>query len=149
VSDDRHHSVELEPRRHNSHSMKLPMSRVGQLVSNESGTVYLEHVRWCSSFLCKLRGLMFRHSLKPGEGLLMVEPSPSRAATAIHMFFMAFSIATIWMDDEFRVVDKVLAKPWRPAYVPAKAARYTLEAAPSLLDQIEVGDQLAFRDRWC
>jgi uncharacterized membrane protein (UPF0127 family) len=62
------------------------------------------------------------------------------------MFFMAFSIATIWMDDRFRVVDKVLAKPWRPMYVPARPARYTLEAAPAILDQIEIGDQLAFKD---
>ena len=123
------------------------MSRVGQLVNTQTGTITLEHVRWCSSFLCKLRGLMFRRRLEPGEGLLLVEPAPGRVSTSIHMFFMAFSIATIWMDSQFRVVDKVLAKPWRPMYFPAKPAKYTLEADPALLDQVQVGDQLEFRDR--
>lgn len=123
------------------------MPKEGQLVDNQTGVVYLEHVRWCSSYLCKLRGLMFRRRLGPGEGLLMVEPMASRMATAIHMFFMAFAIATIWLDGEFRVVDKVLAKPWRPMYMPAKAARYTLEADPELLNHIQIGDQLAFKDR--
>ena len=122
------------------------MSRVGQLINTQSGAVTLEHVRWCSSFLCKLRGLMFRRSLGDGEGLLMVEPAAGRLSTSIHMFFMAFSIATIWLDREMTVVDKVLAKPWRPFYMSAKAAKYTLEAAPEVLDRVEIGDQLTFKD---
>lgn len=122
------------------------MSRVGQLINIQSGAVILEHVRWCSSFLCKLRGLMFRRALGAGEGLLMVEPVSGRMSTSIHMFFMAFSISTVWLDSQLTVVDKVLAKPWRPFYMSSKAARYTLEAAPDLLARIEIGDQLAFKD---
>jgi len=122
------------------------MSRVGQLINSQTGAVALEHVHWCSSFFCKLRGLMFRRTLGPGEGLLMVEPAAGRVTTSIHMFFMAFSIATVWMDSQFTVVDKVLAKPWRPFYMPARAACYTLEAAPDLLERVEIGDRLAFKD---
>lgn len=77
----------------------------------------------------------------------MIEPSPSRVGPSIHMLFMAFPIAAIWMDEEFRVVDKVLARPWRLVYVPAKPAKYTLEASPILLDQLELGDQLVFKER--
>jgi uncharacterized membrane protein (UPF0127 family) len=60
------------------------------------------------------------------------------------MMFMAFPIATIWLDESFAVVDKVLAKPWALAYVPSRSAKYTLEAAPELLDRVAVGDTLAF-----
>jgi uncharacterized protein len=120
------------------------MAKVGRLVNSENGTVLLDKAVWCSSFFCKLRGLMFRSHLEPGEGLLMVEPWASRSGTSIHMLFMGFPIATIWMDETFSVVDKVLAKPWALAYVPSRPAKYTLEAAPELLNRVAVGDTLAF-----
>jgi uncharacterized protein len=120
------------------------MAKIGRLVNAADGYVLLDKAVWCSSFFCKLRGLMFRSHLEPGEGLLMVEPWASRAGPSIHMLFMAFPIATIWMDESFAVVDKVLAKPWALAYVPSRAAKYTLEAAPELLDRVAVGDTLAF-----
>ncbi len=120
------------------------MAMTGHLRHLKSQQILLDRVKWCSSFGCKLLGLMFRRRLGPGEGLLMVEPRASRVATSIHMLFMGFPIATIWLDGDFKVVDKVLAKPWRLVYVPARAAVYTLETAPAVLDQVEVGDQLAF-----
>ncbi len=101
-------------------------------------------VRWCASFGCKLRGLMFRRALEPGEGLLLVESGESRAGTSIHMLFMAFPIAAVWLDANLRVVDKRLAKPWRLAYLPAAPARYILETSPDRLDLFEIGDELAF-----
>jgi hypothetical protein len=86
---------------------------------------------------------MFRLKLSPEEGLLMVEPYASRLNTAIHMFFMFFPIATIWLDDNFCVVDMVLARPWF-VYVPRKPARYTLETHPSLLENIQIGERLSY-----
>lgn len=122
------------------------MLRVGRLIHTSSGTVLLNQVRWCQSFLCKLCGLMFRCSLEPGEGLLMAETLASRPGTAIHMLFMFFPIAVMWLDDGFRVVDAVYAKPWRLLYMPVRAARYTLEAHPNLLKQITIGDLLRFEE---
>ena len=120
------------------------MARVGRLINTSTGITLLSHVRWCDSFLCKLRGLMFRSHLEDGEGLLMVEPRASRSGASIHMLFMSFSIATIWLDDSMCIVDTVLAKPWRPAYVPAKPAKYTLEASSELLNKVSVGEKLTF-----
>lgn len=88
---------------------------------------------------------MFRRALGQGEGLLLVERRASRSATSIHMFFVPFPIAVIWLDGDFRVVDKVLARPWRPFYAPREAAQYTLEATPELLDEVSEGDVLEFR----
>jgi uncharacterized membrane protein (UPF0127 family) len=63
------------------------------------------------------------------------------------MLFMFFSIAAVWMDNEGRVVDAKLAKPWRPMYVPAKPARYMIEARPVVLDRVKVGDRLVFDEK--
>lgn len=120
------------------------MAKIGWLVRRSDSRVLLTHVRWCNTFICKLRGLMFRRTLARGEGLLLVEGRASRAGAAIHMLFMAFPIAVCWLDEGFCVVDKAYARPWRPLYAPSKPARYTLEAAPDLLEHVEIGDVLVF-----
>lgn len=109
--------------------------------------VVLERVKWCQSFWCHFRGLMLRRSLRENEGLLFVYRRESIAETTIHMLFMFFSIAAIWMDSEGIVVDAKLARPWRPVYAPAKPARYMIEARPIVLDRVKVGDRLRFDER--
>ena len=85
---------------------------------------------------------MFRRAIGAHEGLLMVQPRTDRMDAAIHMFFMRFDIAVIWADSELRVVDVQLARRWRPAYVPARAAKYVLEIHPDRLKDYSIGDQL-------
>jgi uncharacterized membrane protein (UPF0127 family) len=83
-------------------------------------------------------------SLENEEGLLFVTSSESIVNTTIHMLFMFMEIGVVWLDSSGRVVDKKLAKPWRLAYPPAKAAQYYVEANPSLLERVEIGDVLQF-----
>jgi uncharacterized protein len=97
---------------------------------------------YCSSFLCRLRGLMFRKSLGQHEGILLVQPKLDRLDSAIHMLFMRFDITAVWIDNEQRVVDVKLARRWRPAYFPSKAARYVLEIHPERMNDYRIGDQL-------
>ena len=114
-------------------------------VWNETrGNRLLGHVRRCASFLCRLRGLTFRRTLGKDEGLLLVGHRASRADTAIHMFFVFFPIAAIWLDGDGRVVDAQLARPFRPLYVPRAPATDVLEGLPALLDSVQIGDQLRF-----
>lgn len=122
------------------------MIRVGRLTNRTTGQEVLTRVRWCSGFFCKLRGLMFRKALEPGEGLLMVEARASRSGTSIHMMFMNFPIATVWISDTWQVVDVVHAEPWHLMYLPARPARYTLEATPAILERVSIGDELVFEE---
>lgn len=106
----------------------------------------LARARWCTSYWCKMRGLQFRRRLPEGEGLLFDFKRESVAATSIHMFFVFFAIAAIWIDDEGIVVGAKLAKPWRPFYASDKPARYLIEALPEVLEQVQIGDKLDFDD---
>ena len=106
----------------------------------------LPSIKFCDSFLCRLRGLMFRPTLARDEGLVLVIRKDSRADSSIHMFFVPFDLAVFWIDSEMKVVDKVIAKSWHPAYFPAKAARYTLEIHPSRFNDYQVGDQVQFKN---
>lgn len=108
------------------------------------GAVLVHQARWCDSFLSKLRGLTFRRALNPDEGLILVEAKESRLATGIHMMFVFFPIAAIWINSQGTVVDARLARPFISVCVPRRPARYVLEGDPALLDQIHVGDRLEF-----
>ena len=44
------------------------------------------------------------------------------------------------------VVDKVLAKSWKPAYFPKADAKYTLEIHPNRFADYEIGDKVEFTD---
>jgi len=106
----------------------------------------LGRVRRCTSFLCRLRGLTFRQSLDDDEGLLLVGNRESRTDTAIHMFFVFFPIAAIWLNRYGEIVDAQLARPFRPLYVPRAPARDVLEGPPALLEQVRIGDTLRYEE---
>lgn len=110
----------------------------------DSGEVLVPRARWCRSFWCQLRGLMLRRTLAEDEALLFVYRRASRVEAAIHMFFVFFPIAAVWLDDEGRVIDAKLARPWQPYYAPARPARYLIEGHPRLLERVRPGDALAF-----
>lgn len=107
----------------------------------------LGRVRRCASFLCRLRGLTFRRRLGKDEGLLLVGSRESRANTAIHMAFVFFPIAALWLDRNGQVVDARLARPFRPFYAPRAPARDVLEGPPEILERVRIGDRLLFGER--
>ncbi len=115
------------------------------LVENETrGLMLARRVRRADSFLTRLRGLTFRRGLGKDEGLLLVGHRESRADAAIHMFFVFFPIGVVWLDRENRVVDKVVACPFRPFYAPRGPAIGVLECRPDVLERVEIGDKIRF-----
>ena len=113
-------------------------------VFNAQGETLLNRVKWCDSFGSKLRGLMFRRSIDADEGLVLAEGRAGIAATSIHMFFVPFDIAAIWLDTDWRIVHLARAKSWRPYYASPRPARYVLEGPVELLRRVKVGEQLRF-----
>ena len=103
-------------------------------------------VKYCYSFYCRLRGLMFRARLAGDEGLLLVEKRDSRINTSIHMFFVPFDLAIFWINSDMIVVDKIIAKAWHPAYFPKGDAKFTLEIHPDRIGDYETGDKVEFKN---
>jgi uncharacterized membrane protein (UPF0127 family) len=62
------------------------------------------------------------------------------------MFFVPFDLAVFWIDSRMTVVDKVIARAWRPAYVPRRPARYILEVHPGRWDNYEIGHRVEIAD---
>ena len=104
----------------------------------------LVHAKYCDSFFCQLRGLMFRRSLAPNEGLLLVQKRENRSESAIHMLFMFVDLAVVWLNKSKQVVDVRSARRWHLFYAPQSPAKYVLELPGEYLDAFHVGDQLQF-----
>ena len=117
-----------------------------RVINTESNQVLVDSAHWCSSRLCRLRGLQFRRKLNPGEALILVKDKDSIANTSIHMFFVFFSIAAVWVNSKGKVTSAQLAKPWRPYYASPEPATYVSEASPDFLQVVAVGDILEFQE---
>jgi uncharacterized membrane protein (UPF0127 family) len=89
---------------------------------------------------------MFRAPLAPGQAFILVEARDGRLSTSIHMLCVSFSIAAVWIDRDGQVVDKALARPWRPYYASRAPARYILETSPEFLERVVIGDGVVFED---
>jgi len=66
------------------------------------------HITVADSIRTRMRGLLGRDGLEPGEGLLL------RPANSVHTAFMRFAIDVVFLDRELKVLDVLEAvPPWR------------------------------------
>jgi uncharacterized protein len=83
----------------------------------------------------RMRGLLGRARLEPGEGMLF------RPAGSIHMFFMRFAIDAIFCDRDLVVVGvERNLRPWRVAG--RKGAKVVIELAAGSAAAVAAGDRL-------
>jgi uncharacterized membrane protein (UPF0127 family) len=122
------------------------MSKIITVLNQDREISGLLRIRYCDTFLTQLRGFTFRSGILPAEGLLLVGKRDSRLDSSIHMLFVPFNLSVIWINSAMQVVDKVLAKSWRPAYFSRQPARYVLEIHPERWGDFEIGDGVEFQD---
>jgi uncharacterized membrane protein (UPF0127 family) len=103
-------------------------------------------ILFCDTFMRQLQGFTFHPRLSLDEGLILVGKRDSRLDSSIHMFFVSFDLGVIWINAEMKVVDKIIAKSWRPAYFARQPAKYVLEIHPSHLDDYQTGDIVEFHN---
>ena len=101
---------------------------------------------YCSSFFCHFKGLIFKPFIDEFEGLLLVWKRESRFETSIHMLFMRFDIAVIWLDRDLKVVDKKMAKKWSISYISDTPAQYAIETHPARFEDFQIGDMISLSE---
>ena len=117
------------------------------IIENKSRKIdNLPRIKYCDTFLTQLRGFTFHPRLELDEGLLLVGTRDSRLDSSIHMLFVSFDLNVIWINSNMQVVDKIIAKSWRPAYFSKQPARYVLEIHPERWGNYEIGDTVQFKD---
>lgn len=104
-------------------------------LSTQDGTIVCTHCRLATSPFVRMKGLLGRAGLEPGEGMLF------RPAGSIHMFFMRFAIDAIFCDRDLVVIDVARGlRPWRAAS--RKGAKVVIEVADGAADGVSAGDRL-------
>jgi uncharacterized protein len=120
---------------------KLGGMQKARTIGREDGGVVCERCVFAENAPRRLRGLLGRKKLDPGEGLLL-RPAPS-----IHTFFMRFAIDAVFMDRDL-VVLKVTPnlRPWRMAHCRRARAVLELPAGEAVRRAVAPGDRLEVVD---
>jgi uncharacterized membrane protein (UPF0127 family) len=104
-------------------------------LKKEDGTLVCERCVVAASPLARMKGLLGRASLDPGEGILL------RPAGSIHMFFMRFPIDAIFCDRELTVIDVARdLRPWKMAG--RRGAKVVIEVAAGAAADVGSGERL-------
>lgn len=104
-------------------------------LQTDDGRVVCERCHLAVSSLDRMRGLLGRDSLEPGEGMLF------RPAGSIHMLFMRFAIDAVFCDRDLQVIDVVRGLgPWR--FAARRGAKVVIELADGAAADVRAGDRL-------
>jgi uncharacterized membrane protein (UPF0127 family) len=99
------------------------------------GTVVADRCHLAIRPWSRLRGLLGRASLAPGEAMLF------RPAGSIHMFFMRFTIDAVFCDRDLVVLDVVPSlRPWRMAS--RRGSNVVIELGEGAAAGVQAGDPL-------
>jgi uncharacterized membrane protein (UPF0127 family) len=105
------------------------------------GAVICERCEVPESAFGRMRGLLGRHGLEPGEGMLIDR------AGSVHMFFMRFPIDVVFLSRDRTVVGvKHRLRPWRVAGARGAVASLELPAGRAAEAGVERGDRLVFEE---
>jgi uncharacterized membrane protein (UPF0127 family) len=118
------------------------MPDVPRLIVNLTrGSVLAEQVLLADTPLPRMRGLLGRGALRPGEGILL-QPAPS-----IHTAFVRFRFDAVFLDMNLRVVRVApRVKAWRAVSARRAASVLQLAAGEAERRGVEVGDQILVSD---
>jgi uncharacterized protein len=99
--------------------------------------VVCDRCELANSAWTRLRGLMGRARLEPGDGVML------RPASAVHTSFMRFPIDVVFLDDDLRVLRvREGLRPWRAAFAPGATAVLELAAGQAALNGLAPGARL-------
>ena len=103
----------------------------------EDGKIVCERCLLAETALTRMRGLLGRRNLPPGEGILL------KPASSVHMAFMRFAIDAVFLDRDLRVL-KIAddLKPWRAAGARGAKSVVELPAGEAARRGLTVGDRL-------
>jgi uncharacterized membrane protein (UPF0127 family) len=108
-----------------------------KLVRDRDGAIACESCVVADTPRRRLKGLLGKKYLEPGEGLLL------RPASSVHTFFMRFPIDVVFLDRELHVLGLATnLRPWRAAGRRGARAVLELPAGECERRDIRPGDRL-------
>ena len=123
------------------------MATTLRAINRTRGSILCERLEQAATSRERSRGLLGRHKLEPGAGMLFAA-SRFTPFLWMHMFFMRFPIDIVFLDRDSKVL-KINRRlmPWRLSSV-VFGARHALEieAGSAERSRTQVGDQIMLED---
>jgi uncharacterized protein len=105
-----------------------------------NGVLIADKVHIADSYFKRLRGLLGKNQLQPGEGLLLTKVS------SVHCFFMKFPIDVVYLNADMMVTGIETIPPWKIGKL-IRGTSHTLELEEGKAQAlIKKGDILHFAD---
>ena len=104
----------------------------------------IKRVRFADSLFARAKGLMFEREKNFDYALVFPFKGETRARASIHMLFVFFPIAAVYLDSRKSVVDIAVLKPFKLNYTPKRKAKYLVELPAGKAKKISIGDRLGF-----
>ena len=107
----------------------------------------LSDMKYASNIFSISKGLMFASKKKIGRGMCLVMPSKKdkRFSCSVTMLFVFSSLEILFVNKNFKVVDKRTLKPFVLRYTPRGKCKYVIESIPNTFDNIKIGDKIAIK----
>ena len=104
----------------------------------ERELVLVENLMMATTFICRLRGLMFTSELLPGEGLFL---SP---CNSVHTFFMRYPLDVLFLDGQMQILQCLSCIQPNRISLLVRGARHAVELPAGKIKQygISAGDNL-------
>lgn len=100
--------------------------------------IKIDRIKYANSFLKRLTGYMFQKRPDRREVLIFEK------CNSIHTFNMMFNIDVLFLDDENRVMKRVLSLPKGRFLPPIKGASKVVEAPDGLFDCVNENEVVSF-----
>ena len=65
---------------------------------------------------------------------------------SLHMMFVPYPIAVLFLDEKKRVVDKAVLNPWQLNYTPRQPCQYVIELPVLTGKKVKLGDVLGWKE---
>lgn len=97
---------------------------------------------YAKSIFTIARGLMFSSKKRIDKGMCLKLPhyKDSKYGAATTNLFVFYPLAIIYVNSKFKIVDKIVLKPWVFNYVPKSSCMYIIESTKGKFDNLNVGD---------
>ncbi len=110
-----------------------------------NGKLIIKRTKFANSPLERMRGLMFEDTKKFNYALIFTSPREGKLESSLHMMFVFFPIAAIFLDSNKIVVDKAQLTPFSVNYTPKKPAKYVIELPLEEAKKIKVKDKIEWK----
>lgn len=109
-----------------------------------NGKTIMKKVKLATTPLERMKGLMFEDEKKFNYALVFTSPNEGKLESSLHMMFVFFPIAAVFLDSNKIVVDKTTLTPFTVNYTPKKAAKYVIELPVKEAKVIKIKDKVSW-----